>query len=552
MPTSPSTAAGPTNLDRIRTPRVTAAAPHLLATTRSFGSLSACAGARPLRHRYGVRGRGQVPVTALPRAGGRLPRRCLPRRRADGAPDRSARPHHRSRAGRPRAGRPAIETILHAARQDVALLRRTWQTEVTRVFDTQVAAAFAGCAPRSATRPSCAQCWASGLRKSASFTKWDRRPLTEEQLGYAREDVLHLEEVAVRCRSASSSLAAWTGRSRSAPRSRRPPMSATPMCSLSASRRSPGRIPSPERWRDGLVMWREATAGSSDRPAQQVLGDQPLVELAKRRPRSLDDLRQIRGLGEANGRRRGEAIIEAIAAGSPMSRFPRRPVVHVDTRPEDVAVIALCEALLRTRQPQRILRTSCWPPAMSCSCSSRVTARALLPEESVRALQGWRREVVGGELLKLLSGELSLHAGVRGASGLIPAPPAKPQAGPRRRDARASSSTLVTPSRTRRNAVLADRLHPLSTCGRRDLIGAGVGDHQAADLVAHLKHLVEPDAPVVAGIRALGQPTAPCTFSVVPARRQAARRRPRAPPCSARRGDAPGAARRRSSRPRPP
>src|SRR3954454_19461629 len=39
---------------------------------------------------------------------------------------------------------PAIEVILHAGRQDVALLKRSWGTEITNIFDTQVAAGFAG------------------------------------------------------------------------------------------------------------------------------------------------------------------------------------------------------------------------------------------------------------------------------------------------------------------------------------------------------------------------------------------------------------------------
>ena len=34
------------------------------------------------------------------------------------------------------------------------------------------------------------------LRKSASFTRWDTRPLSDEQVGYAREDVLHLLQLA--------------------------------------------------------------------------------------------------------------------------------------------------------------------------------------------------------------------------------------------------------------------------------------------------------------------------------------------------------------------
>src|SRR5512144_2547782 len=39
---------------------------------------------------------------------------------------------------------PGVEVVLHAGRQDVALLRRVWDTDVRNVFDTQVAAGFAG------------------------------------------------------------------------------------------------------------------------------------------------------------------------------------------------------------------------------------------------------------------------------------------------------------------------------------------------------------------------------------------------------------------------
>src|SRR5688500_15522454 len=37
---------------------------------------------------------------------------------------------------------PAVKVVFHAGRQDVSLLRRVWDTEVTSIFDTQVAAGF--------------------------------------------------------------------------------------------------------------------------------------------------------------------------------------------------------------------------------------------------------------------------------------------------------------------------------------------------------------------------------------------------------------------------
>src|SRR5260370_9529973 len=41
-------------------------------------------------------------------------------------------------------GDPNVEVVLHAGRQDVAILRRAWDTSVNHIFDTQIAAGFAG------------------------------------------------------------------------------------------------------------------------------------------------------------------------------------------------------------------------------------------------------------------------------------------------------------------------------------------------------------------------------------------------------------------------
>ncbi|MHB1567963.1 MAG: ribonuclease D, partial [Solirubrobacteraceae bacterium] len=87
---------------------------------------------------------------------------------------------------------PEIEIVLHAGRQDVAILRRAWNTELVNIFDTQIAAGFAGASAQAGYGNLLG--WALGQRvgKTASYTRWDARPLTSEQLGYASEDVAHL------------------------------------------------------------------------------------------------------------------------------------------------------------------------------------------------------------------------------------------------------------------------------------------------------------------------------------------------------------------------
>src|SRR3954470_22806444 len=87
---------------------------------------------------------------------------------------------------------PSIEIVVHAGRQDVAILRREWRTTFTNVFDTQVAAGFAGFSAQAGYNGLLHDVLRIRLPKTASFTRWDARPLTDEQVRYARGDVEHL------------------------------------------------------------------------------------------------------------------------------------------------------------------------------------------------------------------------------------------------------------------------------------------------------------------------------------------------------------------------
>ena len=83
---------------------------------------------------------------------------------------------------------PGVEVLMHAGRQDVAILRRTWSTEVTNVFDTQVAAGFLGFGNQEGYESLVRKVLKVKLKGNEGFTKWDRRPLTAQQLEYAGDD----------------------------------------------------------------------------------------------------------------------------------------------------------------------------------------------------------------------------------------------------------------------------------------------------------------------------------------------------------------------------
>ena len=83
---------------------------------------------------------------------------------------------------------PEVEVVMHAGRQDVAIMRRTLDTEVRNIFDTQVAAGFLGFGNQEGYESLVRKVLTVKLKGSEGFTRWDKRPLTPQQLEYAADD----------------------------------------------------------------------------------------------------------------------------------------------------------------------------------------------------------------------------------------------------------------------------------------------------------------------------------------------------------------------------
>lgn len=322
---------------------------------------------------------------------------------------------------------PAVEIVMHAGRQDVGLLRRVWQTEVTNLFDTQVAAGFAGLRAQLGYEPLLREMLGVRLHKSASFTKWDTRPLTAEQVAYAREDVLHLLQLAgaLQARLAELGRLGWA---REECRMLEGVSDVRDVASVFARLpRVSSLDPRQRAVAYELAAWREQTAQAHDRPAQTVLADAALVELARRRPRSRERLKQIRGLNESALHRRGDAIIAAIERGAerePIAVEGERPA---QPEPRDAALIALCEALVRARALEGELAYELIAARADLQ-RIVVAVRDGEAEPAVRTLEGWRRELVGAELIELLGGKLALRVGPRRTIEVQPAASAGPTA----------------------------------------------------------------------------------------------------------------------------
>jgi ribonuclease D len=314
---------------------------------------------------------------------------------------------------------PEVQVVLHAGRQDVAILRRAWRTELTSIFDTQIAAGFTGASAQAGYGNLLAQIIGRRVGKTASYTRWDTRPLTDEQLSYAAEDVAHLLELADELQSRLTKVGRLEWALEECRRLEGATDERDPETAWERLPRVGQLDPRSRAVARELAAWRERTAADEDKPVGSVVADPALVELAKRRPSDVRALEQIRGLHRSGIKRRGQPILDAIARGLEAQPIPREGFApRFD--PGDAPLIALAEALLRARAQEAGLAYEL--------ISSRTeleliiaAARRREPEPAVRTLEGWRAELVGADLRDLLAGRSAIYIGENGKLGLTPA-----------------------------------------------------------------------------------------------------------------------------------
>ena len=302
---------------------------------------------------------------------------------------------------------PQIEVVVHAGRQDIALLRRCAQTEVTRIFDTQIAAGFAGLSAQAGYDTLLREVLGVRVQKTASYTRWDRRPLDAEQLAYAREDVLHLLDLAAELRHRLSS-GERLGWALEECRYLEGVSDVRDIDTLFARLpRINSLTPNARAIAHELLAWREQLAEQQDRPVSTVLNDAALVELAKRAPRTPEQLDQVRGVNPGSLRRRGSDLLATIARGAERPPIPVEAERREPSTVLDGPQVALAEALVRARALEAGLAYELIAARADLSaivCGARSGHR----EPDVRTLRGWRRELVGDELLALLRGERTI------------------------------------------------------------------------------------------------------------------------------------------------
>jgi len=299
-----------------------------------------------------------------------------------------------------------IVKVLHAGTQDLEIFYRLMGTTAAPIFDTQLAANLAGFPQQTGYATLVKDLVGVQLDKADTFTDWARRPLTKAQVEYAHDDVRYLLPVYEKLKG-------------SLQRDERIEWLQEDFDRLADV--AFFEVVPEEQWRrlkrvSGLnrrqlavaravAAWREREAQRKDTPKRWVLSDESIVEIARRMPAAAEDLAAIRGVPDKLARRSYGAVLQAVteARALPDDALPildrrrRRPAQDTD------GAVDLMVALVRLRAREHGV-------AMPILASRDELERLAAGDREAHALlEGWRRKIVGEELLALLDGRLTLR-----------------------------------------------------------------------------------------------------------------------------------------------
>lgn len=297
-----------------------------------------------------------------------------------------------------------IMKVFHAASQDIEILLHATGVMPTPLFDTQVAASFLGHTQQMGLGALVHAFCGVTLKKGDSFTDWAWRPLTDSQIKYAVEDVVFLPELyeTMCALLRERDRLAWLEDElrEIADISRYEIDPAERFKKLKRVNQLSGKTLAAAQQ---VAAWRERTAQQRDIPRRWVLTDEQIVEACRREAKTIDDLYMVRGMREKLGCKdaREVAGIMRAAYQSDPSTWPH--LDHQRSSEENVdSALDLMLSLVRIRAHESGVAMQTLAP------HADLVALARGYEDDTCVMKGWRRQIIGNELIELLQGKISL------------------------------------------------------------------------------------------------------------------------------------------------
>jgi ribonuclease D len=298
---------------------------------------------------------------------------------------------------------PAQQKVFHAAEYDLVCLKRDYRFEIANIFDTMSAARTLGW-PAVGLAAILDLHFGVTMNKKFQRADWKRRPLTPEQLDYARLDTHYLVALRDRQLQALTEAGRWDEAHEEFERLsglRGEPDTSDRMLAFWRVKGARELTPAQAAVLQALFIYREQRAEKLDRPPFKVMGEATLLELARKAPTRTEDLLGVTGMTPEQIHHQGHGLLQAIGEGL---RARGQFMPQADRESDDVRdrydrlhTWRKDRARARGVESDVILpRTALWDLA-------RRPPRTRDELAQITDFGPWRRETYGEEILALLS-----------------------------------------------------------------------------------------------------------------------------------------------------
>jgi len=300
--------------------------------------------------------------------------------------------------------------ILHDAQQDLMILRRVCGACPHNIFDTQRAAGFVGLSSTISLSGLLKILLKVRLSKSETRSDWLARPLSEQQMKYAEDDVRYSTQLMECILKKADSLGrhSWILEEMRYYENEAIYREFDPDTEMPRVRGSGAMNNQQRNVLRSLGAWREEEARKRNLPRSFILSDDAVIFLIKNPPKSAETIKTGRGLTERVLRNHRAQIWKAIKRGLrgdlPALYFekPKRQASDEGYESRVDLTLGLIKGICMAAELD---------PAL---IGNRVVVTAFVLAaadsmglESHPILNGWRSEFVGKHLIQFLRGECS-------------------------------------------------------------------------------------------------------------------------------------------------
>lgn len=290
----------------------------------------------------------------------------------------------------------SITKILHAGRQDMEVFQLMLSCLPTPVFDTQIAASLLGMPNQVGYSSLVKAFFEIELDKTLTRTDWEKRPLKQDELNYAANDVEYLETIYQKQKEELEKLGRFTWLTEDVNQQLHENLDDDALEKVwKKISRNPKLDQSQRNILFSLNQWREKEAINRDRARQFILSNDVLIGLAFKQPSTLTELKNVDRIPKPAIHRYSEKLLEIInSEETQLLNIPEDTQNRLS--PEESDLFKKLKSKVQEVAKELKIEDT-------LICNRKTLESLARGNTDNKLLQGWRYEVVGQQLEPLLS-----------------------------------------------------------------------------------------------------------------------------------------------------